>query len=97
MKAAPRLRSPFMLVLVLEAVVIAFSMLAGLFWMASAYGRTIGPPWRPSKPVPPNLAQHQALWNGRAALCASFAAIAQAFVFLLDRWLPFMTHRLGQQ
>jgi hypothetical protein len=37
-----------------------FSMLAGLFWMAAAYGYTVGKPWDISQPVPEaELATHQ--------------------------------------
>lgn len=82
---------------VLQAIVAIFSMLAGMFWMASAYGHTVAlawPPWRPTPLVvpPSERADHQVKWNGRAALCASIAAIAQAFYFMYDYYdrLPVM-------
>jgi len=66
----------------LQALVAAFSLLAGGFWMASAYGRTVTPIWKQSKVVATvDLPAHQSLWNARAALCASIAAICQAFAF----------------
>jgi hypothetical protein len=69
----------------LQAIVALFSMFAGIFWMASAYGRTVVPPWKTSGPVPEtDLATHQTKWNGRAALNASIAAIAQAISFLVQ-------------
>lgn len=72
----------------LQALVAIFSMLAGLFWMASAYGRSVGYPWQESRPVPPeSLMEHQTKWNGRAALFASLAAIAQAFSFVFDHYV----------
>jgi|HubBroStandDraft_6_1064221.scaffolds.fasta_scaffold59678_5 hypothetical protein len=62
-----------------QASIACTSMVAGLFWMASAYGNTVWPPWAPVVPVPVDqLAAHQTKWNGRAALSASIAAILQA-------------------
>jgi hypothetical protein len=69
----------------LNFLVVLFSLLAGGFWLASALGSTINflKPWTPSHPVPPNdRLAHQTYYNARAALCASVAAIAQAFLFL---------------
>jgi hypothetical protein len=73
----------------LSALVVLFSLGAGGFWMASAYGYTVVWPWQTSKPVPPSeLAAHQAYWNARAALCAAIAAIAQALLFLIEHYNP---------
>jgi hypothetical protein len=74
----------------LNFLVVLFSLLAGGFWMASALGRTITPLSKPSTDVPPEqLPAHQALWNGRAALCAAGAAIFQAFLFLHNYYFNF--------
>jgi hypothetical protein len=71
----------------LQALVAIFSLLAGLFWMGSGYGRAIWPPWKPSMPVAlDKLPAHQSYWNARAALCASIAAICQAVLFLVEHW-----------
>jgi hypothetical protein len=71
----------------LSAFSAIFSMLAGSFWMAAAYGRTVDPPWRDTKVVSEaDLPAHQAKWNARAALCASVAAILQTFLFLVEKW-----------
>jgi hypothetical protein len=72
--------------LLLQFVVILFSLLSGGFWIAAATGRTFEfPPWRPVKEVQPSeLPAHQAKSNARAALCAAAAAIAQAIIFLLQ-------------
>jgi hypothetical protein len=76
----------------LQFLVAVFSLLAGGFWMASAYGRTVGNPWQQSHPVPPaDLMDHQTRWNGRAALCASLAAIAQALSFVFDHYALLVT------
>jgi hypothetical protein len=49
----------------LQFLVAIFSLLAGGFWMASAYGRTVGYPWQQSRAVPPaELMDHQTKWNG---------------------------------
>ena len=71
----------------LQFAVAIFSLLAGGFWMAAAYGRTVGYPWQQSQPVPLDaLMDHQTKWNGRAALNASLAAIAQALSFVFDHY-----------
>lgn len=73
----------------LQAIAAILSMLAGLFWMTSAYGSTIDLPWRRSHKVSQaDLPAHQTKWNGRAALCASVAAAAQAFSVLYHHPLP---------
>jgi hypothetical protein len=66
------------------------TMLAAMFWMTSAFGRTLEwPPWNKSKAVPPDqLAAHQARWNANAALCAGIAALCQAVLFLYETGLP---------
>lgn len=71
----------------LQFLVAIFSLLAGGFWMAAAYGRTVGYPWQESRAVPlDSLMDHQTKWNGRAALCASLAAITQALSFVFDHY-----------
>jgi hypothetical protein len=73
-----------MAIFLLELCVIVFSLAAGVCWMASAYGHTITPPWKLSvRHLPEDLPAHQARWSGRAAFCASIAAIAQGFLFML--------------
>jgi hypothetical protein len=75
----------------LQALIVMFSMFAGLFWTASALGRTVPSllPWRDSEPVmPADLPAHQAKWNALAAVCAAVAALAQGFLFLLEHPLP---------
>ena len=48
----------------LQACVAIASMFAGMFWMASAYGHTVTPPWRNSHPVPEHdRPSHQAKWE----------------------------------
>lgn len=72
----------------LNFLVVIFSMFAGAFWMASAYGRTVTPLFQSSNQVlPENLPAHQSLWNGRAALCAALAAISQAFLFIYNFYI----------
>jgi hypothetical protein len=76
-----------MISFLLQFFVVMFSMFAGMFWMASAYGhavKLVWPPWKPTSLVvlPSERPAHQAKWNGRAALCASIAAIAQALFFI---------------
>jgi hypothetical protein len=64
-----------------------FSMCAGAFWMAAAYGTSVHFPWQePHRISLAGLPAHQARWNGRAALCASVAAIFQALLFLYEKW-----------
>jgi hypothetical protein len=76
----------------LQFLVAIFSLLAGGFWMASACGRTVGHPWQESRPVAPaDLMDHQTKWNGRAALCASLAAISQALSFVFDHYVLLVT------
>jgi hypothetical protein len=71
----------------LSALSAIFSMLAGGFWMAAAYGYTVGMPWDISQPVPETeLGAHQRKWNARAALCAAIAAILQALLFVVEKW-----------
>jgi hypothetical protein len=74
------------LTFILNFFVVISSLLAGLFWLASATGYTVDYPWKLSKPsvpvAPADLSAHQTYWNARAALCASIAAIAQASLFL---------------
>jgi hypothetical protein len=70
-----------------QAFVAIFSMAAGGFWMAAAYGRTVGYSWQESRPVPlAGLMEHQMKRNGRAAACASMAAICQALSFVFDHY-----------
>ena len=76
-----------MLSFALSAFGAPFSMLAGGFWMAAAYGHTVFPLLDAPMPVSESdLPAHQAKWNARAALCASIAAILQAFLFLVEKW-----------
>jgi hypothetical protein len=71
----------------LGALSAIFSLMAGGFWMAAAYGRSVFPLMGPSQPISESdLPQHQAKWNARAALCASIAAIGQAMVFFVEKW-----------
>jgi len=78
-------------IFVFEALVAIFSMLAGIFWMSAAYGHTIGYPWEETRRVPlAGLLEHQAKWNGRAAVCASIAATCQALSFLFEHYVPIM-------
>jgi hypothetical protein len=71
----------------LQAAVVVFSLLAGWFWMVSATGYSIQ--FRIGRPAhridPAHLPVFQTRWNARAAFCASFAAIAQALLFLSSR------------
>jgi hypothetical protein len=69
----------------LQAALVIFSLFAGLFWSVSAFGRTFFFfPWKTPRPVPAShLATHQAKWNAWAAFCATAAAVAQAFTFLI--------------
>jgi len=79
--------------ILLQFPIAAFSMLAGVFWMAAAYGHTVGAPWQPPQPVAPNeRAEHQAKWNGRAAVSASIAAIFQAVFLLYQMGFPSIPH-----
>jgi hypothetical protein len=71
----------------LSALSALFSLLAGGFWMAAAYGKSVEFPWQqPRRIALAGMPEHQAKWNGRAALCASIAAISQAILFLVERW-----------
>jgi hypothetical protein len=71
-----------------EVVIAIFSMLAGGFWMSAAYATTeMVWPWQTARPLPESArARHQIIWNGRAAVCASIAAILQALLFLFTKW-----------
>ena len=78
-----------MIVFSFQAVIAVFSMMAGGFWLASAIGRTVEPPWRNPKPVPEEeLSAHQAKWNARAAACAATAAMFQGILLLYEMGLP---------
>jgi hypothetical protein len=71
----------------LGALSAMFSLLAGGFWMAAAYGRTVVPPWGETTIVhEADLSAHQTKWNARAALCASIAAILQSVLFMVEKW-----------
>lgn len=69
---------------ILHAIIVVFSLFAGVFWMASAAGRTVTVRrWpRAERVLLVDLAAHYAKWNTRAALCASIAAAAQAILFV---------------
>jgi hypothetical protein len=62
------------------------SACAGVFWMASANGSTVTPPWRPwrrSEKVPPELVSaHQAKWNSMAAAATGVMAVLQGIQIL---------------
>jgi hypothetical protein len=62
------------------------STCAAVFWLSSATGQTVTPPWRPwrrSEKVPPELiAAHQAKWNAAAAAAAAVAAALQGMQIL---------------
>lgn len=69
--------------LLFQTAIFLASTCAGIFWMASAYGNTVTPPWRTSVKVPPEaLPAHQAKWNGRAA--PSIAALFQGVQILYN-------------
>jgi hypothetical protein len=71
--------------LLFQAAIFLASTCAGIFWMASAYGSTVTPPWRTSVKVSPEaLPAHQAKWNGRAAASASIAALFQGVQILYN-------------
>jgi hypothetical protein len=59
---------------------------AAVFWLSSATGQTVTPPWLPwrrSEKVPPELiAAHQAKWNAMAAAAAAVAALLQGIQIL---------------
>jgi hypothetical protein len=86
-------------VFLLQWLVVVFSIFAGLFWLnaASTARRTeilYWPPWRAPRLVPQTddpaaLRGYQAKWNARAAICASIAAIAQAVLFVIDKYPTF--------
>jgi hypothetical protein len=72
--------------LLFQTAIFLASTCAGIFWMASAYGHTVVPPWRNSVKVSAeHLPAHQAKWNGRAAASASIAALFQG-VQILYNW-----------
>ena len=78
-----------MVTVAFQAAIAVFSMSAGAFWMASAYGQAVLPRWQTSYPVTQSYrTAHQAKWNGRAALVASIAAIFQAVLFLYEMIPP---------
>jgi hypothetical protein len=60
---------------------------AAVFWMASAIGHTVVPPWLPwrrSEKVPPDtLAAHQAKWNANAAGATAVTALLQGAQILV--------------
>jgi hypothetical protein len=62
-----------------------FSLFAALFWMVSAFGRTLTlMPWKTSQPVPPEQPPaHQTKWRAWAAFCAAVATVSQALTFLI--------------
>jgi hypothetical protein len=71
--------------LLFQTAIFLASTCAGIFWMSSAYGNTVTPPWRTSVKVPPEaLAAHQAKWNGLAAASASIAALFQGVLILYN-------------
>ena len=71
--------------LLFQTAIFLASTCAGIFWMASAYGSTVDPPWRTSVKVSPEaLPAHQAKWNGRAAVSASIAALFQGVQMLYN-------------
>jgi len=66
-----------------QLLIFLSSACAGTFWLASAAGSTVTPPWRTSVKVPPEaFAAHQATWNARAAAAASVAALVQGVQIL---------------
>jgi hypothetical protein len=80
-----------MMSVLLSALGAIVSLMAGGFWMAAAYGHTVDPPWRETKRVSAvDLPAHQAKWNARAALCAAVAAMLQALLFLVEKWVVVM-------
>jgi hypothetical protein len=69
----------------LNAFVVLFSLLAGWFWMLSALGFAIEPPWRDPHPVESaERPAHQYRWNVRAASCTALAAVFQALLFIYN-------------
>jgi hypothetical protein len=71
-----------------QAFTVIVSMVAALFWMSAAFGRTVEWPWRETKTVmPDDLPAHQAKWNAWAALCAGVAAVSQAIAFMIQHGL----------
>ena len=59
------------------------STCAAIFWLCSAIGQTVVPPWRRSETVPPDLrSAHQAKWNALAAAAAAVAALLQGIQIL---------------
>jgi hypothetical protein len=69
-----------------QIVIFLASACAGVFWMASATGQTVTPPWRPwrrSEKVPPELlSAHQAKWNAMAAAATGVMAALQGIQIL---------------
>jgi hypothetical protein len=65
------------------------STCAGVFWLSSAVGKTVTPPWRTPQNVPPQLlTAHQAKWNAWAAASASIAALLQGLQILYNLGFP---------
>jgi len=65
------------------------SALAAIFWMSSAFGKTVVWPWQTSKDVSPtDLAAHQAKWNAASAAATGAAVVFQMIVFLFQNPLP---------
>jgi hypothetical protein len=61
------------------------SSCAGIFWLASALGKTVTWPWQTPVPMPPEeRATHQARWNANAAASAAIAALIQGFQILYN-------------
>jgi len=79
-----------------QAGIFLASARAGVFWLASAIGKTVEPPWRKSQDVPPELrAAHQAKWNTRAAAAASIAALLQGIQILYHHPLTALLTKYG--
>lgn len=78
-------QGPASLMPYLQAAVVAFSLFAAWFWLASAVG---SPPFRfgPTRVDAALLPAFQARWNARAAFCAAFAALAQGLIYLFGNW-----------
>jgi hypothetical protein len=65
----------------LQAAVAVSSIFAGVFWLASATGSTVKPPWgKPFGPVAPaDRPAHHTYWNIRAAFYAAIAASSKLY------------------